>query len=75
MTRKSTGLPPFVRLALMAMPLPAQATPIPAPPAINATAWILMEAHTGFVLGEKNPTKYRSARKPGARLARGCLSR
>ena len=58
MTRKSPGLLPFVLLALIAMPLAAQDTPIPAPPAINATAWILMEAHTGFVVGEKNPNRH-----------------
>ena len=58
MNRKSQGLLSLVLLALIALPVAAQDTPIPAPPAINATAWILMEAHTGLVLGEKNPSQH-----------------
>ena len=58
MNRKSQGLLSLVLLALIALPVAAQDTPIPAPPAINATAWILMEAHSGFVLGEKNPSQH-----------------
>jgi len=58
MNRKSQGILSFFLLALVALPVAAQNTPIPSPPAINATAWILMEAHTGFVLGEKTPDQH-----------------
>ena len=58
MNRKSQGILSFVLLALIALPVVAQKTPIPSPPAINASAWILMEAHTGFVLGDKNPDQH-----------------
>jgi D-alanyl-D-alanine carboxypeptidase (penicillin-binding protein 5/6) len=58
MNRKSQGILSFVLLALIALPVAAQKTPIPSPPAINASAWILMEAHTGFVLGDKNPDQH-----------------
>ncbi|MCZ6561170.1 MAG: D-alanyl-D-alanine carboxypeptidase [Gammaproteobacteria bacterium] len=58
MNRKSQGTLSFFLLALVALPLAAQNTPIPSPPAINATAWILMEAHTGFILGDKNPDQH-----------------
>ena len=58
MNKISQGLPSFFLLALIALPVAAQNTPIPAPPGINATAWILMEAHTGFVIGEKNPNQH-----------------
>ena len=58
MNRKLQGPLSFILLTLIALPVAAQKMPIPSPPAINSTAWILMEAHTGFVIGEKDPNRH-----------------
>jgi serine-type D-Ala-D-Ala carboxypeptidase (penicillin-binding protein 5/6) len=39
---------------LLASPLGVLAEPVPAPPQLNAKAWILVDAATGFVLLEQN---------------------
>lgn len=38
----------------LALPVAALAEPVPAPPQLNAKAWILVDAATGFVLLEQN---------------------
>ena len=44
----------FAVLLLSTLSAMAQRTPVPAPPAINSSAWIMVDASTGYVLGEKN---------------------
>ncbi len=44
----------FVSLLLLVAGLGAQAAPVPAPPAIEAKGYLLMDMHSGRVLAEKN---------------------
>jgi D-alanyl-D-alanine carboxypeptidase (penicillin-binding protein 5/6) len=55
-TRTHPVLPALLVLAAAALcpPAPAATTPIPAPPAVNARAWILTDHFTGKVLAEHN---------------------
>ena len=51
MIKRTTFLLSIV-LVLVTVDVAAQGTPTPSPPAINAKAWVLMEANTGQVLAQ-----------------------
>jgi D-alanyl-D-alanine carboxypeptidase (penicillin-binding protein 5/6) len=53
--RAETSPPPApVQTAAPAQPLPAPAPVVPAPPAVNGKAWLLVDFHSGQVLAENN---------------------
>ncbi len=54
MITRPLGIICFAVLLLNTLSAMAQRMPVPAPPAINSSAWIMIDANTGYVLGEKN---------------------
>lgn len=53
---RSPSLPSLVLVSCLAIAAAARAaTPIPAPPAIDARAYVLLDAHSGRVLAASNP--------------------
>lgn len=49
-----TAMAPVTTVAPAASPLPAPAAVVPAPPAVHAQAWLLVDFHSGRVLAEGN---------------------